>query len=159
MTPSSLHSPSWQDVRLEFEADGSYRDIYVFNASLEHWQNLLDWARRCDPGPIFTVDGAPSTLPALIHDVFAGKDAGAPLLSFRIRDVEFAAHFFQENEIELDFDPASIRGDNWTDFVAGLTELAELFGKEVVVTPENHPDVVVLRISHDDVTYYPASAG
>jgi hypothetical protein len=155
MNPESIQNPTWSDVRFEFEPDGSWRDVYVFETTRGEWQALLDWVLTIDPSPRFTVDSEPAPLPPSVDWMFEHREEIAPSLHFVHRGVDYGLHFFQDDEIELDIDPREIRERNWSDFIATLSDVSRLLKRDVLVTPENLPQVAILRVNSDGVTYYP----
>lgn len=155
MNPTSIPNPTWLDVRHEFEPDGSWRDVYMFETTRAEWQAVLDWVRSVDPSPRFTVDGEAASLPTDVGWMFEHRETVAPSLYFVHHGVDYGLHFFQEDEIELDIDPRKIREGNWPDFIATLSDLSQLVNRDVLVTPENLPHVAILCVTKSDVTYYP----
>ena len=155
MTPSPIRNPTWSDVRLEFEPDGSWRDVYLFGTTRRDWQTLLDWVRTIDSSPRFTVDSEIGAFPSDVDWMFDHRQEVAPSLHFVHRGIDYGLHFFQDDEIELDIDPREIRERNWPDFIATLSDLAVLLNREVLVTPDNLPSVAILRVTGSEVTYYP----
>lgn len=155
MTTRYISDPAWNDVRAEFEPDGSWRDIYALQTDIGVWQDVLDWIRQRDPSPRYTVDGELASLPASAESIFGVREHAAPSLQFRIRGIDLATHFFDQGDVELDFDPRAVRGDNWSDFVAAVAEFSATVRRDVIITPENLPQVVILRISPTQVRYHP----
>jgi hypothetical protein len=114
---------------------------------------LLDIARRL--GGQFAVDGKQTPLPGRAHDVFATRDSATALLSFNWNGIAFAAHFFVQNEVELDFVPKDVTGQERLDALcAFLRELATATNKEVIVTPENYRESPILRVGSSGLVRY-----
>ena len=53
----------WQDAKWIFDFDGSWRDIYVLDTTIEDWQRFLDMVRQGPWRFEWTVDGVPAPLP------------------------------------------------------------------------------------------------
>jgi hypothetical protein len=152
----------WQRVARDFEADGSLRDIYVLETSLDDWQKVVDALRGRWPSPVFTLDGEPATLPRRVEAIFDAPREQAALLSLAVGEARAACHFFVEDRIEFDIDPRQIAGPAQVEAVAEfMALLGRATGKTVVLTLENAPEAVILRYSveEDEVIWVESSPG
>ncbi len=142
---------NWDQVRQEFDDDGSLRDIYVFGTELLHWQQMLDALRSAGYGLEYSLDGKPLEVPRDVADVFAIRDDFNCLLSARFADARANCHFFIIEEIEIDIDPCEVTGQQELDALLGLMRcVAQAVRKEVVFTPENCPEIVIFRVVPDE---------
>ena len=124
-----------------FEVDGSLRDLYVLHTTLEHWQRMLNYVRRAGLVAGFERGAQPAPLPQQVSDIFAEKydpDHESLLLRLNVGGLRINCHFFQDDEIEFDFDPREVtdeqRYEALMDFMVGLGRTT---GKRVVMTPES----------------------
>ena len=87
--------------------------------------------------------------------MFVTCESATALLSFKWGGIDFAAHFFAQDEVEFDFVPNDVTGQERLDALcAFLRELATATNKEVIVTPENSRESPILRVgSSGPVTY------
>ena len=99
---------NWQDYQLEFEFDGSWRDIYVLNTTIYDWQRLIDFLRSSAYLLIYKVDYEETLLPQSVEQALKKRYGASPLLSINIGTVILNCHFFTEEEIEFDIDPREI---------------------------------------------------
>ena len=102
------------------------------------------------PAPTFTVDGEPSPLPERVEEIFQPSRERSPLLSLVVGGVTLNCHFFAEEEIQFDLDPAEVTGLAQAQALANfMSMLGEATDKIVVLTMENSPAAVILRYSPD----------
>jgi hypothetical protein len=140
----------WQLLAPDFRPDGSLRDIYVLGTGLPDWQQVLDMVRRWAPKPTFAIDGEPTPLPERVEEIFRPGREPSAVLSLGVGGVTLNCHFFAEEEIEFDFDPAEVTGSAQAEALANfMSLLGEATAKIVVLTMENSPAAVILRYSPD----------
>lgn len=60
----------WEDYRVEFEFDGSWRDIYVLNTTILDWQLLIDFLCSDIYEYCCTVNGEKSELLSSAKEIF-----------------------------------------------------------------------------------------
>lgn len=136
----------WASVASEFEPEGSLRDIYVFDTTLEDWQSILDAVRRADLQLRFFSDGGPAQPPERIADVFAIQQHATASLHVIDSGVQMNCHFFTQDEVEFDIDPREISGPVQFDVVVRFMKLlADATQKVAVLTPENAPSAIIMR--------------
>ena len=135
---------TWDDVREEFEVDGSLRDIYVLNSSLDDWRRFVDLVRS-GRWAFHYSDGEPLPDPS---EIFPWQEESMPgLLSIFVGSSQLNVHFFCEDEIELDFDPGALSSaDDLQAVLDFMHAVADTLGKPCILTPENCPDSVVFRV-------------
>jgi hypothetical protein len=135
---------TWSECAADFEGDGSLRDIYVLEGGIAAWEALLRVARARNAR--FSLDGVAKPLPETARDAFAARKNVAAVLLINWNGIELAAHFFDQLDVELDFVPNTIRGEEELETLCSfLGELARATGKDVIVTPENLRSSPILR--------------
>jgi hypothetical protein len=149
---------SWGKCETDFEPDGSLRDIYVLQTTLDDWLAVLSSVTA--PPYSATVDGAAASsvsvdLPALL------AHPGVHLLSFPVGRVDVNCHFFSEKEIEFDFVPNGLTEEDLKGLLTFMSSLGRLTGKLVVMTPENCPTHPIFRCDprQGSVEYVPPDWG
>lgn len=132
----------WEDVREWFEPDGSLLDAYVFDTTVAEWQAFVDLVRSRGWWFAYSEDGRPRRLPFRVEDVFARRGEMAVLLQVRlVPEVRVNVHFFTDEEIEVDFAPEELQGQERLDLLCSfLRAVGRRLGKPVVLTPENLAD-------------------
>src|SRR4051812_4012983 len=102
LTRSLRMEIKWDDCKEEFASDGALRDIQVVDATTADWQPVLDFLRARADTLHYTVDGTAAELPSEACAIIALRAMASPSLLFRWRDIEFATHFFGEDDLEFD---------------------------------------------------------
>ncbi len=137
--------PMWLDLRQEFEEDGALRDIYATEVDEGAWERAYQFL-LAQPGLVFRVAGEESLVPPSAMAWIRLHETGSPLLQFKRGGIEFACHFFCNDEIELDFWPQAIEGqESLDDLGLFISELGRAARRDIVVTHENGPELRILR--------------
>jgi hypothetical protein len=138
---------TWETVRGEFVFDGSWRDIVVFGTDLTDWQRMLDGIRSAGYEFVYYRADEPTELPAKACDAFPLSGECDRRLSVWFAGVLANCHFFTEEEIEFDIDPREVKGQRELDALFGFMRcMAKSVNKDVVLTAENMPEIVVFRL-------------
>ena len=92
----------WTKYKAAFvdDGDGSLRDIYMLDCTLEDWAKTLQLIKRKDFQIRFELDGEESPLPADIDSIFKIRCEHNTLLRLNLEGVAINCHFFCVNEIE-----------------------------------------------------------
>ncbi len=133
-----------------FHQDGSLRDIYVEDVTLEHWEKFLGFIRAGDFDLRYARDGGTARLPATAAQILGDRSC-THNLAIDLGGVEACCHFFAEDEIELDIDPRQVTSPITEEKVLKFMALlgAEL-GRDVILTEENLREDVWFRYSSSD---------
>lgn len=140
--------------------DGSFRDLYILDVTISHWQRVVDWLHT-KPYPIeFYLNDELAPLPRDISTVFEKRNEIGTLLNIDVEGVFINCHFFWPKEIEFDIDPRQVNSDQKergiTDFMRAL---GRLLNNEVILTPENWRETALLIYlpEQDKIVYNPMS--
>ncbi len=140
----------WDQAGSDFLPDGALRDIYVLNVTIDDWQAVVDIVRDLDPPPVYMVDIKPVPLPERVEDIFAVRPNASPMLSFMRANAQLNCHFFSQDEIEFDLDPAEVAEAEDLFAVAEFMEtIGWRTGKTVILTQENTRKNPILRFTTD----------
>jgi hypothetical protein len=137
----------WQELKEKvYYLDGSWRDIYIPNITKEDWKL---WAAYVNENyKIEWLNGKTNTIDNKINfDVILEYWNGNPDLcstaKIFIDKIQINSHFFDDNEL----DPREFNGiEDHVKLIKYLTDLTNLFQKEVLLTPENEHDTVLLKV-------------
>jgi hypothetical protein len=136
----SKHMIDWEAVKGEFALDGSWRDIYVLNATIDDWVAIWSMLRN-SRGAEFFVDGQRHDIPHRVEDAFALRASAAPKMHVDVGRTLLAFHFFSESEIECDLDPRQVTNQADLDALLNFVrEVGDRTGKRTIITPENLSD-------------------
>lgn len=130
----------WANVSLYFEPEGALREIQVPGNTSDEWQcvYLAIRARYATT----TIDGIP--LPADVRELLEREDA--PTLRIDPERMDLHCHFWFEEVIEFNLDPASVASQEDLDRVCDfMTLVGQTARKEVILTNELDPSVPILR--------------
>jgi hypothetical protein len=132
----------WDDVREWIEPDGSLLDVYVFDTTVADWQAFVDLVRARGWWIAYSEDSRSRRLPDRVEDVLARRGEMATLLQVRpAPEILANVHFFTGEEIEVDFAPEELQGQERLDLLCSfLRAVGRRLGKPVVLTPENLRD-------------------
>jgi hypothetical protein len=139
--------PSWQSVKDRFAWDGSWRDVYVLDTTRADWEKFVDFIAHSSCGA--RVRMGASDIDVKLPEKFPdyAEDEQRPMLSFDVAGVSCNCHFFWDKDIEFDIDPRELRGDQqYEDFMSFLGQIRDLLRKDVLVTEENTPENVIVRL-------------
>lgn len=148
---------NWAAYKAEFVPDGSLRDICVFQTDMEDWHTAAGVITAQGYDLKFLQKLTGRRFPEDLHSLFpSSADEELTLLTIDISGVLLNCHFFTNEQIEFDLDPAEVKS---ADQLARLFELmhaiAGALGKDVLMTPENeklHP-IFRCRPLSDQVEY------
>ena len=150
----SKGTATWKELADFFEPDGSLRDIYVKDTTQGDWNKVLRFIKERCQSIRFSVDGKPAPLPSGVGSVFVQRATSTPSLSFSVKGIEVACHFFTEAEIEFDIAPEQVnRPEQFSSLLEFMRELAKITGKSVTLTPESLDDSPVLRVDESGLAF------
>ncbi|ONI81317.1 hypothetical protein ALI144C_22650 [Actinosynnema sp. ALI-1.44] len=131
----------WNDVSELFVPDGSLLDAYVFDTTIAEWQAFVDLVRLQGWWFEYLEENHPRSLPDHVEVVLERRPEMGILLQVRpVPEVLVNVHFFTVEEIEVDFSPEELQGQERLDVVCGfLGAVGRRLGKPMVLTPENGP--------------------
>jgi hypothetical protein len=130
-----------------FYCDGSYRDIYVRNTSESDWEVFIQFIRSEQLPIEMYKDGVRIEFDNLSpREIFNLTEQFAISMSILLDAVSIHCNFFTIDEIELDIDPIEVTNDYQFNRVTEfLVKLSNVMNKEVVLTPENCHDYIILK--------------
>ena len=133
-----------------FHRDGSLRDIYIQNVTIEHWETFLSFIRDGGFGYRYARDGSAARLPPTATQILGDKSS-AHNLGIDLGGVEACCHFFAEDEIELDIDPREVNSPGSEEKVLNfMALLGAALDRDVILTEENRREDVWFRYSPRD---------
>jgi hypothetical protein len=145
MSTSTWWQAQWEDLKSAFTVDGSWRDLYIFDTTLDDWQRLLDflagsgYAMRLTGGETASPPTTVAGIPWATADDFATLevDIGGPVVT---------CHFFSEEEIEFDFDPSDVTSPaHLAALVLFMQRVSSTMKKPIRLSPENTSEIALLE--------------
>lgn len=139
-----LGALDWSTQKADFVADGSLRDIYIQNATIEDWKIVV--AQILDGEHAARLDRVAMTIPADFEALFDGSEGdGAHLMSFTVGTVVLTCHFFTPTEIEFSFAPNDVTESALRNLLGFMIDVGDSTKKPVLMTPENCPESPIFR--------------
>jgi hypothetical protein len=148
---------NWNQLKNKIYAwDGGWLDIYVRDTTTKDWekwtqyvnQNFrIDWyngqTERDESKIDFTV----------IQEYWDGNhDLCSTAKVFIDDNIQVNSHFFDNEEIENDIDPREFKTiEDHNKLIDYLKGLSKILDSEVTVTPENCPDIELMKIKGESV--------
>lgn len=135
---------NWQDIAGHFSPDGTLRDIYVVDTSMEDWEAVWRLLAVSRGRLTFSIDGAPSEPPATAAEIFDVGLKHSVLASYEENGLTINCHFFTSSEIEFDIAPSEISGLKAAETLACFVmAIGETTSKPVLLTEENDSSAVI----------------
>jgi len=137
---------NWNQYKKEFEWDGSYRDLYILDTDLSHWQRVINFLRGSEYRITFKVDNEVAALPEDVAEIFRKRNETSILLTIEVDGIFINCHFFTEDEIEFDIDPREIKNEEkLNQLFEFMKKTGGLLEKEVRLTPENYQEGIIFK--------------
>jgi hypothetical protein len=159
-----IETLSWEHLQQHlYEVDGTWRDIYVLDASRTDWKTWADFVNanyrieelEFTDGDAIRLDRI--DFAAMEHLWDSHGQANMLWAGFLVGEIPIRCHFFRDDELENDLDPQKITSyavhHQLMDY---LTRLSQALGKEVVLTWEN--DTPAARSPHWNGVWQPLLA-
>ncbi len=134
---------NWSEQRADFVADGSLRDIYIQNTTLDDWKVVVANIQSGDYRARIQRGGIAATMPNSFESLFEANDR--PFMTFSVGGVGLDCHFFTPTEIEFSFGPEEVTEESLQGLLAFMIELGDVTTKPVIMTPENCPESPIFR--------------
>jgi len=148
---------NWDRLKNSIYAwDGGWLDIYIHNTSAHDWEN---WVRYINQN--FKIDWYNGKAEkdeskidfSVIQEYWNGNHAlGSTAKIFIAENIQVNTHFFEVSEIEHDIDPREFKSiEDHDQLIEFLTGLSKELKREVTVTPENCPEIILMKVQGDSV--------
>ncbi len=135
--------------------DGSWRDICVQNIQLGDWKNWVEFVNK--KYQIEWYNDTTETKEAkidfeVISQYWDGQHDLCSSAKVFINNIQVNVHFFDDNEIENDLDPTEFRSlEDHNCLMKYLTEVSLLLKRSVIVTPENLPNLTLIKVNGEQI--------
>jgi hypothetical protein len=84
---------------------------------------------------------------SVIEELWNGNDDFRSTANVYIGDIQINNHFFDIAEIENDIDPREFNSiEDHNKLVKYMSELSSILDKEVILTPENEQETVLMKV-------------
>jgi len=136
--------------------DGSWRDIYVLDTTLDHWSKWIDLINEKYSVEFYngqTQQVEPIIDKRAVFDYLKGESDLLNSATVEIGSVSVKCHFFTETEIENDIDPREVVTiEDHNRLVEYFVDMSKLLNKEVVITAENQRDIICMSVDKEVIS-------
>ena len=149
---------NWTDLKNNiYYWDGSWRDIYILQTSLEDnlkWSDYVNTNYRIEWFNGLTQADESKVNFDVIKEFWNGNHDLCSTAKVFIDNIQINNHFFVDTEIENDIDPGEINSiENHDKEIKYMTDLSFLLDKHVILTPENAPEIVLIKVSKNNIEF------
>lgn len=139
---------AWNELKDEFEADGSLLDIFVENIDPVLWEAFLVNIKSSNYRLEFTHGEEPLDLPNSLAEIKELQKTNPTTLFIWLNEkIQINCHFFIDTEIELDVLPHDISNESeYYILTTFLKWLSGALSKRVIVTHEGIQNQVILSV-------------
>lgn len=147
---------NWQELKeqIYFE-DGSFRDICAFNLTLDDWKKWCEFVNYNYEIEFIdkeTDRKQSSIIFSEVEDFWQGKTETVKLATIKLGEINVNCHFFAVDEFENDITPSEIKSlEEHKILVDYLKNLSKLFSRQIFLTCENAPDLVLVEVSNSEI--------
>lgn len=142
----------WDELKDQiYYWDGSWRDLYILNTNKENW---IKWVNYVNQHYIINWYNGKTGIEEnqinydVIKEYFDGEHDLCSLAKIFIDKIQINCHFFSESEIENDIDPREINSiEDHKKVLRYMTDLSMILNKEVILTPESEPEVILMNVN------------
>lgn len=141
---------NWENINWIFKPDGSLRDIYIQETSLNDWDKVIDILNyeydlnyfsknKIDKKEVFEY----------LQDETG--DIEFKTVSINIKNVKINCHFFLIEQIEFDIEPTEVKSKSEFDYILSfMTTLSSKLKKQIILTGENEVNFPLIKINVDE---------
>jgi len=147
---------NWDEIKNKiYYWDGSWRDIYVHETNHQDWEKWTDFVNSNYKieWNIFETESNRNKIDfQIIKDYWSGTGDNCSTAKVFIDKIQINAHFFDDSEIENDIDPREFNSiDDHQKLIDFMTSLSKTLDKSVYLTPENCPEIRLIKVNGDSV--------
>jgi hypothetical protein len=141
---------NWENINWIFKPDGSLRDIYIQNTSIEDWGKLIDLLNskynlkyflenKIDKDEVFKY----------LEDETGEVECST--VSIEIENIKINCHFFLIEQIEFDIDPSEIKTkSDFEKVLSFMKSISSTLKKQITLTGENDANFPLVKINSEE---------
>lgn len=147
---------NWNQLKSKvYVWEGGWLDIYVHDTTRTDWQKWvqyvnqnyrIDWYNGRTERDETKIDFS------VIEDFWDGNHDLTSTAKIFINNIQINAYFFDDTEIENDIDPREFNTiEDHNKLIDYLKELSDILDREVTLTPENCPEIILMKINGNSI--------
>ena len=137
----------WEREKHAFEPDGSLRDLYVLDTTVDDWRAVMEYFESGPYGVRFTSPNVARPVAPSIGQLVGAQSR--PSMFVDVGELLLACHFFKVDQIRLEVDPRDVTEWNVRPLLELMADLGDLTGKVVVLSRDNVPELPLYRYAPD----------
>ncbi len=141
---------NWENINWIFKLDGSLRDIYIQNTSIEDWGKLIDLLNSEYNLKYFSENKIKK------DEVFKylqdeTGEVECSNVSIEIENIKINCYFFFIEQIEFDIDPSEIKTkSDFEKILLFMTKISSTLKKQITLTGENEANFPLIKINVEE---------
>jgi hypothetical protein len=144
---------NWDNINWIFKPDGSLRDLYIQETSLNDWEKVIDILNSEYDLSYFSENKInKKEVFEYLQDETGEIECKA--VSININNVYINCHFFSIEQIEFDIDPREVNSVLEVDIILSfMTTLSSKLKKEIILTGESDENFPLIKINVDEKVF------
>jgi len=143
-------SYNWENINWIFKPDGSLRDIYVQDTSLNDWGNLIDLLNSEYNLNYFSENKIDKDKVYKYLEDETGE-VEFSTVSIELEKLKINCHFFMIEQIEFDVEPSEIKTQSdFEKILSFMTKVSSALKKQITLTGENDATFPLIKINVEE---------
>lgn len=141
---------NWENINWIFKPDGSLRDIYIQNTSIEDWGKLIDLLNSEYNLKYFSESkiDKDEVLKYLKDET---GELECRTVSIEIENIKINCHFFLIEQIEFDIEPSEIKTkSDFEKVLLFMSLISSTLKKQITLTGENEANFPLVKINTEE---------
>lgn len=144
---------NWENINWIFKPDGSLRDIYIQNTSIEDWGKLIDLLNSAYNLKYFSESKInKDEVLKFLKDETGEVERGT--VSIEIENIKINCHFFLIEQIEFDIEPSEIKTkSDFEKVLSFMSLISSTLKKQITLTGENEANFPLVKINKEESVF------
>ena len=141
---------NWENINWIFKPDGSLRDIYIQNTSIEDWGKLIDLLNS-EYNLKYLSKNKIDKDEVLKYLKDETGEVECSTASIQIENIKINCHFFLIEQIEFDIEPSEIKTkSDFEKVVSFMNLISSTLKKQITLTGENKANFPLVKINFEE---------
>ena len=141
---------NWENINWIFKPDGSLRDIYIQNTSIEDWGKLIDLLNSKYKLKYFS-ESKINKEDVLKYLKDETGEMECRTVFIEIENIKINCHFFLIEQIEFDIEPNEIKTKlDFEKVLSFMSLISSTLKKQITLTGENEANFPLVKINSEE---------
>ena len=141
---------NWENINWIFKPDGSLRDIYIQNTSIEDWGKLIDLLNSKYKLKYFS-ESKINKEDVLKYLKDETGEMECRTVFIEIENIKINCHFFLIEQIEFDIEPNEIKTKlDFEKVLSFMSLISSTLKKQITLTGENEANFPLVKINTEE---------